>query len=104
MLPAFLLSSRWHDEGDKTCLTFWWSTPQGPVRTRIEHPCVCFIRQEDTQKAERIVQALGWPVDIRPVALKLFSGDAAAACYLPSDYLYRWRNALRDQGADVWEL
>ncbi|MEE3189454.1 MAG: 3'-5' exonuclease, partial [Pseudomonadota bacterium] len=103
-LPAFLLSSRWQDEGDKTQLTFWWSTPEGPVRTCIEQPCVCFIPAEHRVRAQQVITALGWPVTLREVALKLFSGEDAVACYLPSAYLYRWRDVLSDQKIQVYEL
>lgn len=103
-LPAFLLSSRWQDEGDKTQLTFWWSTPEGAVRTCIEQPCVCFIPAQHVVRAQEVIAALGWPVTLREVGLKLFSKEPAVACYLPSSYLYRWRDVLKDQKVDVYEL
>ena len=51
-----------------------------------------------------MVNALGWPVSLKPVNMRFFNGAAAAACYLPSSYLYRWRDALRDQQIPVREL
>lgn len=74
------------------------------MRTCIEQPCVCFIPAKDRPRAERAIKALGWPVSIRDVGLKLFNQDSAAACYLPSAYLYRWRDVLRDQQVTVYEL
>lgn len=102
--PGFLLSSRWHDEGDTTLLTFWWSTPDGPVCTQISSPCVCFIATSDRKRAEQVITALGWPVTLKDLELRLFSGEIATACYLPSSYLYRWRNVLSDQSIAVFEL
>jgi len=104
LLPAFLLSSRWHDDGDTTWLTYWWSTPQGPVRTQLAQPCVCFIAQSDHVQAQRVINALGWPVTLRNVDMRLFDERPALACYLPSEYLYRWRRALADLEVSVWEL
>lgn len=104
MLPAFLLSSRWHDDGDKTWLTFWWATPEGPLRTCIEQPCVCFIAREHRASAELAIRSLGWPVTLKDVSMRLFDGRDALACYLPSAYLYRWRDVLRGQDVNVWEI
>ena len=55
-------------------------------------------------RAQQVIAALGWPVTLREVALKLFSGEDAVACYLPSAYLYRWRDVLSDQKIQVYEL
>jgi DNA polymerase-2 len=104
LLPAFLLSSRWHDNGDQTLLTFWWSTPEGPVRTTIEQSCICFIARADRAKAELAIHSLGWPITLKDVSLRLFDGRDALACYLPSNRLYRWRDVMRDQGVGIWEL
>lgn len=104
MLPAFLLTSQWFDHDGETQLVFWWSTPSGPVRTVVQQPCVCFIPADDLAQAEKVVKALGWPVTFKPVNMRFFNGRAAAACYLPSTYLYRWRDALRDQHIPVREL
>lgn len=103
-LPAFLLSSRWQDEGDTTQLIFWWATPEGAIRTCIEQPCVCFIPANHRRRAEEVISALGWPITLREVSLKLFSQEPAVACYLPSAYLYRWRDVLSDQKIQVYEL
>ena len=104
MLPAFLLTSQWFDHDGETQLVFWWSTPSGPVRTVVQQPCVCFIPSDDLAQAKKVVKALGWPVTFKPVNMRFFNGRAAAACYLPSTYLYRWRDALRDQQIPVREL
>ena len=104
MLPAFLLTSQWYDTDGETQLVFWWSTPSGPVRTVVQQPCVCFIPSDDLAQAKKVVKALGWPVTFKPVNMRFFNGRAAAACYLPSTYLYRWRDALRDQNIPVREL
>ncbi|QQD20614.1 DNA polymerase II [Oceanospirillaceae bacterium ASx5O] len=98
MTQAFLLTSHWQDTATDTQLTFWWLTPAGPVRQQLLHPAVCFIRQQDQQRASSIAATLGWPVQIRPVPLQHFDGQAAAACYLPAGYIYRWRDVLQEQG------
>lgn len=102
--PGFLLSSRWHDDGDTTLLTFWWSTPDGPLCTQIPSPCVCFIASSQRQRVEQVITALDWPVTLKDLDLRLFSGESATACYLPSSYLYRWRAVLGDQGIAVLEV
>src|SRR5690606_22787590 len=98
MTQAFLLTSHWQDSGADTQLTFWWLTPQGPVRQQLRHPSVCFIPLPDQPRASSIAATLGWPVQIRPVPLQYFDGSAAAACYLPAGYVYRWRDVLQEQG------
>lgn len=98
MTPAFLITSHWHDHDQHTELVFWWHTDQGPVRTAIEQACVCFIEQADQERARAIVSTLQWPIDIRSVPLRHFNQQPACACYLPSHYLYRWRDVLAQQG------
>ncbi len=98
MTHAFLLTSHWQDTDAGTELTFWWLTDTGPVRQTLLHPAVSFIRQDDAARAAQIAATLGWPVQIRPVPLRFFDGHAAAACYYPSGYSYRWRDVLQEQG------
>lgn len=74
------------------------------MRTCIPQPCICFIALEDRAKAELVIRSLGWPITLKEVALRLFDGRDALACYLPSGWLYRWRDALRGQHVGVWEL
>ncbi|MDF1762956.1 MAG: DNA polymerase II [Oleibacter sp.] len=104
MLNAFLLTSRWHDEDDGTHLTFWWSTPEGSLRTEILHPSVCFIAAVDASHALRVIESLGWPISLKTVAMRLFDGRDVCACYLPSGYVYRWRATMADQGIRVYEV
>src|SRR5690606_41933323 len=66
-------------------------------RQQLLHPAVCFIRQQDQQRASSIAATLGWPVQIRPVPLQHFDGQAAAACYLPAGYIYRWRDVRSEE-------
>lgn len=101
---AFLLTSRWHDEGETTLLTYWWQTPRGPVRTVITQPVVCFIPAVAAERAQNAATTLGWPVTVRTVPMRSFDGEAAAACYLPSGLLYRWRDLMREQGVVCREV
>jgi DNA polymerase-2 len=55
-------------------------------------------------RAQQVADTLGWPVTLRNVAMSMFDGRPACACYLPSGYLYRWRNVLREQDIPVREL
>ena len=98
MIDAFLLTSSWQDDDQGTQLTFWWHTAQGPVRQSLHQPAVCFIDACHAQRAASFAATLGWPVRIAPVPLRSFDGAAAAACYLPSAYSYRWRDVLAEQG------
>ena len=48
-LVGFLLSRQWRDTPNGISLTFWLSTPKGPVQIIIENQqAVCFIRRENT--------------------------------------------------------
>ncbi|MCA6064723.1 DNA polymerase II [Thalassolituus marinus] len=104
MTNAFLLTSSWHDDDQGTLLTFWWHTALGPLRQQIRQPAICFIDVSDTERARACAAMLNWPIDIREVGLRRFSGEPAAACYLPSAYLYRWRDVLQEQGIICREL
>lgn len=73
------------------------------MRTCIQQPCICFIAREDRAKAELAIRSLGWPITLKDVDLRLFDGREALACYLPSAWLYRWRDVMRGQNVGVWE-
>ncbi len=97
MINAFLLTSSWQDSADSTELTFWWHTPIGPVRQKVLQDSVCFIDRKHLQRAQDCAATLNWPVKIRPVALHSFAAEQAAACYMPSAYVYRWRDLMAEQ-------
>lgn len=105
-LPGFLLTSSWDDDPDRgeTLLTFWWSTPQGAVKTSIRQPAICFIPRSWQQKARDIAATLQWPVRIEAVQLQSFAAQPVAACYLPHSYVYRWRDVLAEQDIPCWEV
>ncbi len=97
-MKAFLLTSSWHDDDQGTQLTFWWHTEHGPVRQCVRQPSVCFIDASAAEKARACASALNWPVHIADVPLQSFAAQPASACYLPSAYVYRWRDVLAGQG------
>ena len=97
MMNAFLLTSSWQDKENSTELTFWWHTARGPLRQQVMQDSVCFIDAREQTRAENCARMLGWPVTVRPVDLKSFSGEPAAACYMPSGYVYRWRDLMAEQ-------
>ncbi len=102
---AFLLNASWHDEpGDQdSSFTFWWHTPAGTLKQTLRQPAVCFIKQADRARAQQMATTLGWPVELKDIALKRFDQAAMSACYLPASYIYRWRDLLAEQGIAVQE-
>lgn len=101
MTFAFLLTSHWQDEQQ---LVFWWQTEHGPVRQQVEQQAICFIQQRHQAQAERSIKLLHWPIEIRSIALKHFSGEAVSACYLPITYRYRWQQFLNEQKIPSYEV
>ena len=99
MVPGFLLTSSWEENPTDggTQLTFWWKTAQGAVRTVFPQPAICFIDQRFYDKAQSIAVTLGWPVRVEKVALQSFDFEPACACYMPHEYVYRWRDVLAEQ-------
>lgn len=104
-MDAFLLTSHWQEipSSQASLLTFWWKTPAGIVRHRLEESAVCFVRQDDQARLEASVHTLDWPISFRPLALKNFRQESVSACYMPAHYLYRWRDLLAEQNIDCWE-
>jgi len=98
MINAFLLTSSWHDDNNETLLTFWWHTAEGPLCQQVRQPSVCFIDALHQQRAQKCADMLGWPVTVRAVSMQSFSAQPAAACYMPSAYVYRWRDLMAEQG------
>lgn len=106
--PGFLLTSSWQEHGtgldQTTRLTFWWSTEQGPVRTELDQPAVCFIDSSEHERALRIANTLNWPVRVERVKLCSFEFRPVSACYLPHHFVYRWRDVLVEQGIRCREV
>ncbi|MFY9178444.1 MAG: 3'-5' exonuclease, partial [Venatoribacter sp.] len=103
MQPAFLLSHSWRDDAQGTELSFWWHTPEGTVLQKVRQASVCFIAQAQQQQAQQIADLLKWPVTIKPVPLRFFNQQPAAACYLPEGFKARWRELLQEQGIALKE-
>lgn len=101
MTFAFLLTSQWQDDQQ---LTFWWHTEAGPVRQQVEQPAVCFILRQHQTRAEKSIQLLGWPIEVRPVDLKHFNGESVSACYMPIRYRYRWQGLLAEHNIPCYEF
>ena len=74
------------------------------MRTVITQPVVCFIPAVAAERAQNAATTLGWPVTVKTVPMRSFDGEAAAACYLPSGLLYRWRDLMREQGVVCREV
>ena len=50
-LLGFLLSRQWRDSPQGISLSFWLTSPEGPVHIIIDNQqAVCFIRRENTLK------------------------------------------------------
>ncbi|MGB1311852.1 MAG: DNA polymerase II, partial [Leucothrix sp.] len=87
-LNGFLLTRQWRDTNNGIELTFWISTPAGPVRLLIENEqAVCFIQQSNTI-------ALPNNVSRKPLALKNLQGEAVDGLYFTHQ---RDLNTLREQ-------
>ncbi|WP_420589453.1 DNA polymerase II [Bacterioplanoides sp.] len=100
VLSGFLLTSSWDEDPatGQTRLSFWWSTADGPLRTKVEQAAVCFIDAAQQTRAQQVADTLNWPVRVEALAMQSFDFQPAAACYLPHHYVYRWRDVLAEQG------
>ncbi|MGB1092985.1 MAG: 3'-5' exonuclease, partial [Oceanobacter sp.] len=99
---AFLLTSHW-ESGDDSCLVFWWQTAEGPVKQVISQSAVCFVRKVDIERLKQHVESLSWPIHFRDVELRNFQFEPVAACYLPNEFLFRWRSLLDEESIPCWE-
>ena len=102
--PGFILTRQWHDERNGVCLDFWISTAEGPVQVCIHRQkALFFIRQADAAQAEQSLSRERG-VEIKPLELKTFAGDAISAVYFQSQQqLYRARDQLQLQGIACYE-
>jgi len=102
--PGFLLTRQWADADDGLRLDFWLSTADGPMQVSIHgQQALFFIRQSDAPKAVELL-ADGRGVDIRPLELQNFSGDAISGVYFDSQQrLYRTRDLFTQQGINCLE-
>ena len=86
-----------------TILQFWWLTSDGPLLTEISSPSICFIASENQLKAEELVRTLAWPIRIEAKALKNFRHQPISVCYLPEQYISRWKRLLIEHDISCWE-
>lgn len=103
MQTALLLSRRFYDSPEGTRLSFWWHSNMGAVHYPVLQPSVCFLPLEAVPRVQKIVQTLSWPIELRPLSMRLFTGEQAAACYVPQSYLARWRELMQEQGISLYE-
>lgn len=103
MQAALLLSRRFHDSPQGTLLSFWWHSALGAVRYEVLQPSVCFLANSDGDRAQKIVQTLSWPIELRPLSLRLFTGEQAVACYVPQALMARWRELMQEQNIVLYE-
>ena len=92
-----------HSDAINNILQFWWLTPEGPLLTEIFSPSICFITTENQPKAEKLLQTLAWPIRIEAKDLKNFRHQAVSACYLPEQFLSRWKRLLIEHHIPCWE-
>ena len=93
---GFVLTRRQFEKRGKTYIELWVKTEDGP--SRLISPAqdlVCFIRTDDTAKAENLISSIGLHASINELNLKTFSHDPVSAiyCKTPTQY-YALRDAL----------
>ena len=102
-VKGFLLTARWREGENGTQLEFWFSTPDGPVCAIAEQPSVCFVGEDDAEKARRLALAERIDLTLRAVELRTFSGRAVVACYVRQQEIHRFRQLLEDWDIAAWE-
>ena len=86
-LLGFLLTRQWRDSREGIDLSFWVSSPSGPVHIIIEkQKAVCFIRREAQLTLDSTIQR-------KPLDLKTLEQEAVDGLYFPQQRLL---NALRE--------
>ena len=101
---GFLLTSSWFQSESGTVLEYWFASHQGPVQVLIEQPSVCFVAQQDVDKAARLARGEQMEFSHKPTQLKSFSGESVSACYLNQEDIYRFEKLLSDWDIKVWEF
>ena len=93
---GFVLTRRQFEKRGKTYIELWVKTEDGPCRLiSPAQDLICFIRSEDTTKAESLIHSIGLHASINELNLKTFSHDPVSAiyCKTPTQY-YALRDAL----------
>ena len=104
MIPAFLLTRQWSDDTDGIRLDFWLTSARGPRKVSIHRQqALFFLRTREADEAGLLLQGASG-VEIKPLALKTFDGDAVSAVYFASQQqLYRARDRLALAGIKCYE-
>jgi len=100
---GFLLSSRCLSSETSTQLEYWFATDSGPVKCTIDQLSICFIQQDQQERAERLAKAEGIYAEFRVITLKNFHGQLMTACYLHQSQIFAFQNLLADWDIHVWE-
>jgi DNA polymerase-2 len=102
---GFLLTRASRDRGGSTEIEFWVATDGGPVRLLVagERP-VCFLGADRATLAKEVLRPLGETVEVSPLDLRNFAGEAMAAVYTRTMAdQYTARDLLASRGIDVLE-
>ena len=87
-LVGFLLSRQWRDTANGISLSFWLSSPQGPVHIKIDkQKAVCFIRRENQVKTNNN------GIERKPLELKTLEHEEVDGLYFNQQ---RQLNAFRE--------
>ncbi len=102
---GFLLSRSSHDRNNSTQIEYWAATDEGPARVLIngERP-VFFIAAESAANASQLLERMRPKVEVRPLALNLFNGQATAGVYSHtiSDH-FTAQDLLQHSGIELFE-
>ncbi len=98
---GFVLTRRSRDVRGKIEIEYWLATADGPVKLLIHQESAVFFIE--TRVAHELAPQLS-KVDIKPLALKTFSGDSVSAVYAKSlHHYYEALDKVRGVGVTVYE-
>jgi DNA polymerase-2 len=102
---GFILTSDLRDISGQTCIEFWLSSADGPIKvTTTAQQGVFFIGQQDAAKAKEILATSQILCQINALALRRFDQQAVSAVYFSrAKQVYAAKERLRINGITCYE-
>ena len=102
---GFILTSDLREISGQTCLEFWLSSPDGPIKvTTTPQQGVFFISQQDAAQAKDILATSQISCQINALALKRFDQQPVSALYFSrAKQVYAAKERLRVHGITCYE-
>ncbi|WP_339898668.1 DNA polymerase II [Paraglaciecola polaris] len=102
---GFILTSDQRDIAGKSCLEFWLSSADGPIKvTTTAQQALFFVSQQDADQVQNILRQSQIPCTLKNLPLKRFDQQAVCAVYFPRTHqAYAAKERLRVQGITCYE-